>query len=188
MYEVRLYSANITNIGKKLRSYNTLEETAIKDCLELFDYTAAELKLVLSDLAPKRLPVSKNNKHDLQTFLSAAMTNQYTCLDGFARSDGHVRSIIKKGLHNISHHISNSLSILNKVHGVNKSKPEAFTEHRRLKNGFPIWLSWKDRKLLQAPVTETKFDLVVAKDGTGNFTNITAAVAAAPYNSDTQYL
>ncbi|KAE8672228.1 Pectinesterase 2 [Hibiscus syriacus] len=188
MYEVRLSSANITNIGKNLKSYNALEETAINDCLELFDYTVAELKLVLFDLAPKRLPVFKTNKHDLQTFLSAAMTNQYTCFDGFARSDGHVRSIIKNGLHNISHHVSNSLAILNKVHGVNKSKSEAFTEHKRVKNGFPTWLSWKDRKLLQASVNETKFDLVVAKDGTGNFTNITAAVATAPNNSDTRFV
>ncbi|KAK8630804.1 hypothetical protein V6N13_079578 [Hibiscus sabdariffa] len=184
MYEVRLSSANITDIGENLKSHDTLEETAINDCLELFDYTIAELKLVLSDLA---LPVSEN-KHDLQTFLSAAMTNQYTCLDGFARSKGNVRSIIKKGLENISQHVSNSLAILNKVHGVNKSKPEAFPEHRRVKNGFPAWLSRKDRKLLQASVNETKFDLVVAKDGTGNFTNITDAVAAAPNNSDTRFV
>ncbi|GMI73740.1 hypothetical protein like AT4G02320 [Hibiscus trionum] len=186
MYEVRLSSANITDIGKNLQTHNSLEETAINDCLELFDYTIAELKLVLSDLAPKRLPVS--DKHDLQTFLSAAMTNQYTCLDGFARSDGNVRSIIQKGLQNISQHVSNSLAILNKVHGVNKSEPEAFPGHRRVKNGFPTWLSWKDRKLLQASVNETKFDLVVAKDGTGNFTNITDAVAAAPNNSDTRFV
>ncbi|KAK8499476.1 hypothetical protein V6N13_061006 [Hibiscus sabdariffa] len=184
MYEVRLSSANITHIGKNLKSYDTLEETAINDCLELFDYTIAQLKLVLSDLA---LPVSEN-KHDLQTFLSAAMTNQYTCLDGFSRSNGNVRSVIKKGLENISQHVSNSLAILNKVHGVNKSKPEAFPEHRRVKNGFPAWLSRKDRKLLQASVNETKFDLVVAKDGTGNFTNITDAVAAAPNNSDTIFV
>ncbi|KAL4384941.1 hypothetical protein GQ457_15G021500 [Hibiscus cannabinus] len=187
MYEVRLSSANITNIGKNLISYNTLEETAINDCLELFDNTIAELKLVLSDLAPRRLPISEN-KHDLQTFLSAAMTNQYTCLDGFGRSNANVRSIIKSGLHNISHHVSNSLAILNKVHGVNKSKPEVYPEHGRVKNGFPTWLSWKDRKLLQASVNKTKFDLVVAKDGTGNFTNITDAVAAAPNNSDTRFV
>ncbi|KAL4311957.1 hypothetical protein GQ457_01G053990 [Hibiscus cannabinus] len=184
MYEVRLSSANITDIGENLKSHDPLEETAINDCLELFDYTIADLKLVLSDLA---LPVSEN-KHDLQTFLSAAMTNQYTCLDGFARSNGNVRSIIKKGLENISQHVSNSLAILNKVHGVNKSKPEAFPEHRRVKNGFPAWLSRKDRKLLQASVNETKFDLVVSKDGTGNFTNITDAVAAAPNNSDTRFV
>ncbi|XVE73354.1 hypothetical protein DITRI_Ditri11bG0111200 [Diplodiscus trichospermus] len=187
MYEVRLSSANCTNIEKRLRSYNTLEETAINDCLELFDDTLAELKVALADLAPKKLAVSKNY-HDLQTFLSAAMTNQYTCLDGFAHSKANIRNIIKKGLHNISHHVSNSLAILNKVPGVNRSKSEVFPEYGRVKNGFPTWLSWKDRKLLQASVNKTKFDLIVAKDGTGNFTNITDAVAAAPNNSDTRFV
>ncbi|MBA0548650.1 hypothetical protein Golob_019737, partial [Gossypium lobatum] len=187
MHEVRLSSANITSIEKKLKSYNTLEEAAINDCLELFDNTMAELKVVRSGLGPKGSSVSENY-HDLQTFLSAAMTNQQTCLDGFARSSGNVRSIIKKGLHNISHHVSNSLVMLNKVPGVNKSKPEAFPGYGRVKNGFPTWLSRRDRKLLQASLNETKFDLIVAKDGTGNFTNITDAVSAAPNNSDTRFV
>ncbi|KAA3458898.1 pectinesterase-like [Gossypium australe] len=187
MHEVRLSSANITNIEKKLKSYNTLEEEAINDCLELFDNTMAELKVVRSGLGPKGSSVSENY-HDLQTFLSAAMTNQQTCLDGFARSSGNVRSIIKKGLHNISHHVSNSLVMLNKVPGVNRSKPEVFPGYGRVKNGFPTWLSRRDRKLLQASLNETKFDLIVAKDGTGNFTNITDAVSAAPNNSDTRFV
>lgn len=187
MYEVRLSTANCTNIEKRLGNYNTLEETAIKDCLELFDYTIAELKLALADLAPKKLAVLSKNSHDLRTVLSAAMTNQYTCLDGFARSKGNIRRVIKKGLHDISHHVSNSLAMLNKVPGVNKTKSEVFPESGDMKNGFPAWLSWKDRKLLQVSVNETKFDLIVAKDGTGNFTNITDAVAAAPNNSDTRF-
>ncbi|KAK8565499.1 hypothetical protein V6N13_020601 [Hibiscus sabdariffa] len=187
MYEVRLSSSNCTSIEKKLKSYNALEEAAIKDCRELFDDTLEELRVALADLAPKKLAVSKNY-HDLQTFLSAAITNQYTCLDGFSRSKGNVRNIIKKGLHNISHHVSNSLVMLNKVPGVNKSKSGAFPQHGRLKNGFPSWLSRRDRRLVEASVNETKFDLVVAKDGTGNFTTITEAVAAAPNNSDTRFV
>ncbi|OMO63876.1 Pectinesterase inhibitor, partial [Corchorus capsularis] len=184
MYEVRLSLANCTNIERRLKSSNTLEEMAINDCLELFNVTLAELKVAMADLSPKKLAVSKNY-HDLRTLLSAAMTNQYTCLDGFARSKGNVRKIIKKGLHNISHHVSNSLVMLNKIPGVNKTKSEVFPEFGQVKNGFPAWLTRRDRRLLQASVNETKFDLVVAKDGTGNFTNITDAVAAAPNNSDT---
>ncbi|TYI55233.1 hypothetical protein E1A91_D11G127500v1 [Gossypium mustelinum] len=187
MYEVRLSSANCTGIEKRIKSYSKREEAAINDCLELFDDTLEELKVALADLAPKKLAVSRNY-HDLQTFLSAAMTNQYTCLDGFARSKGNVRNIIKKGLHNITHHVSNSLVMLKKVPGVNKSKSEYFPQQGRLKNGFPSWLSRKDRKLLQASVNETEFDLIVAKDGTGNFTTINDAVAAAPNNSNTRFV
>ncbi|TYI00359.1 hypothetical protein ES332_A11G129000v1 [Gossypium tomentosum] len=187
MYEVRLSSANCTGIEKRIKSYSKREEAAINDCLELFDDTLEELKVALADLVPKKLAVSRNY-HDLQTFLSAAMTNQYTCLDGFARSKGNVRNIIKKGLHNITHHVSNSLVMLKKVPGVNKSKSEYFPQQGRLKNGFPSSLSRQDRKLLQASVNETESDLIVAKDGTGNFTTINDAVAAAPNNSNTRFV
>lgn len=158
----------------------------MKDCLELFDNTLAELKVALADLAPERLAVPSNH-HELRTFLSAAMTNQYTCLDGFGdHSKGNnVTYIIEENVHNVSHHLSNSLVMLNKIPVVNnKSKSEVY----RVKNGFPAWLTMKDRKLLQAPVEETKFDLVVAKDGTGNFTTINDAVAAAPSNSGTRLI
>ncbi|KAK9040825.1 hypothetical protein V6N11_015963 [Hibiscus sabdariffa] len=187
MYEVRLSSSNCTTIVEGLKSITALEKAAIKDCLELFDDTLEELRVALSDLAPKKLAVSKNY-HDLQTFLSAAMTNQYTCLDGFSRTKGNIRNYIKKGLHDISHHVSNSLVMLKKVPGVNKFKSKAFPQHGRLRNGFPSWLTRRDRKLVQASVNETKFDLVVAKDGTGNFTTISDAVAAAPNNSDTRFV
>ncbi|KAJ6334464.1 hypothetical protein OIU78_011364 [Salix suchowensis] len=116
------------------------------------------------------------------------MTNQYTCLDGFARSNGKVRNSIKKGLHNISHHVSNSLAMLKKIPGVNTHKSEVFPEYGNVKHGFPSWLSSKDRKLLQASSNATKFDLIVAKDGTGNFSTISEAVRAAPNSSATRFV
>jgi len=67
-----------------------------------------------------------------------------------------------------------------------QSKNEVFPEYGKMKDGFPSWVSPNDRKLLQAAVNETKFDLVVAKDGSGNFTTIGAAVAAAPNSSATR--
>jgi len=67
-----------------------------------------------------------------------------------------------------------------------QSKNEVFPEYGKMKDGFPSWVSPKDRKLLQAAVNETKFDLVVAKDGSGNFTTIGEAVAAAPNSSATR--
>ncbi|KAK7333731.1 hypothetical protein VNO80_30508 [Phaseolus coccineus] len=55
-----------------------------------------------------------------------------------------------------------------------------------MKYGFPSWVSPNDRKLFQAAVNEMKFDLVVAKDGSGNFTTIGATVVAAPNSSTTR--
>lgn len=116
------------------------------------------------------------------------MTNQYTCLDGFANGKANVRDIIKYNLYNISQHVSNSLAILNKIPGVNTSKSEVTHEFGNMKSGFPSWVSGKDRRLLQSSVKVTNYNLVVAKDGTGNFTTIGDAVAAAPNSSTTRFV
>lgn len=184
MYEVGVSYSNCSGIRNKFRKIKKIENVALTDCLELFSETIDELKLALADLSTKA-SVSKHY-HDLQTLLSAAMTNQYTCLDGFAYTRGNVRKTIKTSLYNISRHVSNSLVMLKKISGVNASKSAAFPDHGNMKRGFPSWLSSKDRKLLQAPPNATKFDLIVAKDGTGNFTTIGQAVAAAPNSSTTR--
>lgn len=57
-----------------------------------------------------------------------------------------------------------------------------------MKGGYPSWLSKKDRQLLQSSVGEIDYDLVVAKDGSGNFTTIGAAVEAAPNSSTTRFV
>ncbi|GLU16820.1 hypothetical protein SLE2022_332340 [Rubroshorea leprosula] len=186
VYEIRASTRNCARIETKSH-LDILEHRALDDCLELLSYTMEDLKSTLSELSTRKA-VSRNH-HELQTIFSAAMTNQYTCLDGFAYSRGRVRDIIKRGIYNISHHVSNSLVMLNKIPGDNKTSPsEVFPGYGRVKNGFPKWLKQKDRKLLQATLNETKFDLIVAKDGTGNFTTISEAVAAAPNNSDTRFV
>ncbi|KAJ8749596.1 hypothetical protein K2173_026245 [Erythroxylum novogranatense] len=185
--ETRASSSSITSIRSKgSESLGQLEKVALKDCLDLLDSTIAELMSALSDLSHKK-SVLKHYKH-LQTLLSAAMTNQYTCLDGFAYSKGNVRDIIENSFLNISRHISNSLVMLKKVPGVNTSKYEASPEYHNTKQDFPTWLSSKDRKLLKDPANATKYNLIVAKDGTGNFTSISEAVATAPNSSATRFV
>ncbi|TKY52502.1 pectinesterase/pectinesterase inhibitor 40 [Spatholobus suberectus] len=188
MYEVRSSSYNCSGLKKKLRNLNPLDQRALDDCLKLFDDTTVELRTTIDDLS--KSTIGSKRHHDLQTLLSGAMTNLYTCLDGFAYSKGKVRDRIEEKLLEISHHVSNSLAMLKKVPGVKKttSKSEVFPEYGKMKKGFPSWLSSKERKLLQASVNETKFDLVVAKDGTGNFTTIGEALAVAPNSSTTRFV
>ncbi|RZC24247.1 Methionine aminopeptidase 2B isoform A [Glycine soja] len=91
------------------------------------------------------------------------MTNLYTCLDGFAYSKGHVRDKIEKKLLQRSHHVSNSLAMLNKVPRVKKlttssESDEVFPEYGKMQKGFPfnLWrtTSKEKRKLecLQKPL------------------------------------
>ncbi|KAK7269668.1 hypothetical protein RIF29_22402 [Crotalaria pallida] len=197
VYEVKSSSYNFTSLRKNLRNLKPLEQRALDDCLKLFDDTTVELKTTISDLS--KTTIGSKRYHDLQTLLSGAMTNLYTCLDGFAYTKGNnnnnnnnnenVRDIFEEKLIEISHHVSNSLAMLKKVPGVKKSSvSEVFPEYGKMKQGFPSWVKSKDRKLLQASVNETKFDLVVSKDGSGNFTTIGEALDAAPNSSTTRFV
>ncbi|XP_019428700.1 PREDICTED: pectinesterase-like [Lupinus angustifolius] len=190
VYEVKSSSYNCSSLRKKLKNLKPLEQRALDDCLKLFDDTTVELKTAIAELS--KTTIGSKRYHDLQTLLSGAMTNLYTCLDGFAYTKGgknKVRGKIEKRLLKISHHVSNSLAMLKKVPGVKKSsKSEVFPEYSKMKEGFPSWVNSKGRKLLQASVSETKFNFVVAKDGTGNFTTIGEALAAAPNSSTTRFV
>ncbi|XP_058764666.1 pectinesterase-like [Vicia villosa] len=191
--EVKQSSSNVTGLRVRTRSLKkTLEQRALEDCANLFDTTIAELKTTISDLSqtPSPTTIGSTDKRNCQTLLSGAMTNMYTCLDGFAYSKSNIRHKIENRLYDISKHVSNTLAMLKKVPGVKSktSNSEAFPEYGEVKDGFPSWLTNKDRKLLQVAVNQTKFNLVVAKDGTGNFTTIGEALSAAPNSSTTRFV
>ncbi|PIA61289.1 hypothetical protein AQUCO_00300667v1 [Aquilegia coerulea] len=173
---VKSSALTCTRIRQRLRKLDQLQKRALDDCLKLFDYTVSELNNTLSYLSSES--TSANHYNDLRTCFSASMTNHDTCLDGlFAHGDHKkVRKLIFKGLNKINHLLSNSLVMLKKIPNLSNSE----SDYSKTVGGFPGWISRKDRRLLQTPVDGIKFDLVVAKDGSGNFTTITDAVNAAP--------
>ncbi|KMZ60854.1 putative pectin methylesterase inhibitory protein [Zostera marina] len=161
---------------------------AITDCLELLHSTVQELKIARSSLSIGRV-------YDLQTFLSAAMTNQDTCLDGLDLSGGKaVPDRLKVGIDRITRMMSNSLALTIKLpKEVEETKKpveekEALDGYGIVRDGFPTWVKKEDRRYLKDPIHSIKIDLVVSKDGTGNFTTITDAVAAAPTKSKSRFV
>lgn len=182
--EVKASAANVTDIREDFHKLEPYEKRALEDCIQLLDNTISDLKSSLHDL--KRSP--SKNYNDLQTLLSAAMTNQGTCLDGLGRSKKNLRKYVKRRLHKISHHVSNCLAMLKKLNKKTTKPQEIFPEYGAVQDGFPKWIKRRDRALLQASINETKIDLVVAKDGTGNFSTINDALSAAPNSSNTRFV
>ncbi|KAK1317514.1 putative pectinesterase/pectinesterase inhibitor 32 [Acorus calamus] len=79
--------------------------------LNLLDEAGEDLSVVLGDLAAR-----VEAADDVQTFLSAAMTNAYTCLDGFYNcNDTEVWSAIDGGLKHVHGLVSNSLAMVQKM-------------------------------------------------------------------------
>ncbi|XP_031486123.1 pectinesterase-like [Nymphaea colorata] len=176
-------SSNCASIFKAKSGLDFRQKTALQDCQELFSDTLSQLTLSVADL---RSALSSNRSEETMALLSAAMTNQYTCLEGFDYSSGSVRNAIQNKLYNVTKLVSNSLSLTTKV---KPGQPGATTSvYTQDKDGFPSWLSAGDRKLLQASAGGIKANVVVAKDGSGQFTTVSAAVAAAPSGSKGKYV
>ncbi|XP_017641159.1 probable pectinesterase/pectinesterase inhibitor 33 [Gossypium arboreum] len=153
--------------GKKVNEFgqsceNWKQKAAWRDCLKLFDNTILQLNTTLRGLESRRRIGC--NDFDAQTWLSTALTNIQTCEAGFM--DFNVSDFFTpSSSNNISQMISNSLA----VNGI-------FLRKRNLTQVFPGWLSRHHKRLL---LSSTKAHIVVAKDGSGNFRTVQAALDAA---------
>ncbi|KAG0476889.1 hypothetical protein HPP92_013730 [Vanilla planifolia] len=180
------------------RRLDPRQRLALSDCIELLDATLDDLRLASQDLRSSLRRRRLSYRADLATVLSAAITNQFTCLDGFAFTPNaeSIRPKIQHRLVHISRLVSNALAMSKKIPPSIESSG-AFEEYENLKgDGFPTWLGKMDQQILQAPAPAPgptpegllMPDLVVAKDGSGNFTTVGEAVAAAPNNSATRFV
>ncbi|MED6212471.1 Pectinesterase/pectinesterase inhibitor U1 [Stylosanthes scabra] len=186
------------------------ERIALHDCLVTIDESLDELHQAYSDI---KLYPNSNKKtlyqhaDDLNTLISAAITNQVTCLDGFSHdaADKKVRKALEQGQVHVEHMCSNALAMTKNLTDTDIANYEqkmlttatANGGSRKLmttmeegedENGikWPKWMSVGDRRLLQAATV--KPDVVVAADGSGNFKTVSEAVKAAPEKSSKRYV
>ena len=140
-------------------------------------YCQELLSMSLKRLDQSLLALQNKNKHDIQTWISAALTYQQACKDsvgGQSFSNSDLMGQISRKMDYLSQLGSNTLALVNKMTGkLTESKSRQLAED----NVFPSWVSAKDRKLLQAPTI--KANAVVAKDGSGNYKTISEAINAA---------
>ncbi|KAK4854022.1 hypothetical protein QYF36_017867 [Acer negundo] len=152
----------------------------IQDCIELHQITLSSLQGSVSKIRES----DSRKLADARAYLSAALTNKITCLEGLDSASGSLKPTLVNSLIATYMHVSNSLSILSRPNP-SPSPKKATNKNRRLLGLFPKWLSRKDRRILQTSAEE--YDptdvLTVAADGTGNFSTITDAINFAPTNS-----
>lgn len=146
-------------LGSKCR--NEKEKAPWNDCVKLYDNTITLLNQTID-------PAIKCTDYDVQTWLSAALTNLETCRTGFLELNVYNHVWPQIMFNNVSKLISNTLSLNN-----GSIPPET----ERYEHGFPSWLSPGDRRLLQS--SSPAANLVVAQDGSGNYQTISAALNAA---------
>ncbi|XP_042449561.1 probable pectinesterase/pectinesterase inhibitor 12 [Zingiber officinale] len=150
---------------------------SLQDCRELNDITLAAIQrsVGLIGTEPSKLA-------DAKGFLSAALTNRATCLEGLSGAKGPRKAPLLDAWNAAYAHVSNSLSLVARSSG---------GQHKGIRTAssspFPAWVGRKGRRLLQGwDYGEYDPDsvVVVAADGTGNFSSVGEAVEWAPTNND----
>ncbi|KAK7277768.1 hypothetical protein RJT34_22785 [Clitoria ternatea] len=189
---------NIVNKYLQRQRHNLPTPTvhALEDCQTLaelnLDFLSTSFQTV--NKTTKFLPTSQAD--DIQTLLSAILTNQQTCLEGLQQaSSSSVNNGLSVPLSNDTKLFSVSLALFTKGWVPdNAFRPN--TKQRVFRNGrLPLRMSRRvrevyegvsRRKVVEVGVGEevkVKEIVTVSKDGSGNFSSIGDAVAAAPNKS-----
>ncbi|KAJ0808224.1 putative pectinesterase [Helianthus annuus] len=189
-------------IDKYIRRSSVLTTGAIRalqDCQYLAGVNVDFLQNTFQTVDKTQTALSTMKSEDIQTMLSAILTNTQTCIDGIqaTASSWSSKNGVLAPLANDNKLYSVSLSLFNRGWGV-KSKTmrssRSSSPHKKLKNGrLPLKMSEQAkavfetvgrRNLLQ---TDDGGDqvvisdiVVVSQDGSGNFSNIMDAVNIAP--------
>ncbi|CAN0906760.1 Putative pectinesterase/pectinesterase inhibitor 45 [Linum grandiflorum] len=144
-------------------------KTALSDCKELLEDASEKLQDIIEKVGASDITTIANRSDDFRTWLSYVIGYQELCVDGFDQ-DSEVRADVRQSTEAGSQLTDNVLEILA---GIQK--------------GFPTWMSAADRKLLQSNPKMAP-NAVVAKDGSGKFKTIGAALAGYPKNFKGRYV
>lgn len=144
------------------------KKAAWDDCKRLLGDTIFQLNRTVQ--GTRRNTSRKGcSSFDAQTWLSAALTNLETCRSGSFELNV-TKFIAPITTNNVSELISDCLAV-----------NRAFLSHKKdIENDedpeFPSWVREGDRKLLQSSPWAWRANVVVAKDRSGQFTSIQAAI------------
>lgn len=177
-------SAEISNL-----QMDTRVRAAYEDCLELLEDSVDQLSRSLTSVAPppERTAQPVGSTSDVLTWLSAALTNQDTCAEGFSDVRGYVKDQMVNRLKDLSELVSNCLAIFAATNSDDFNGVPIQNRRRLLESDerheYPGWLSRRERRLLDMPVAAIQADIVVSKDGNGTCKTIAEAIKKAPEHS-----
>ncbi|XP_052206880.1 pectinesterase-like [Diospyros lotus] len=193
--EIKAALNGTSEIGKSAN--DSLNKMAFDDCKELMDYAIMELQASFSMVGDSDIHTVARREAELRNWLSAVITYQQTCMDGFTQPE--LKSAMSDGLLNATALTSNALSIVSAISEImlafNIPWNSTFRNLQELGHDgdddeYPSWFSSNDRKLVEASRNgvNPKPNAVVAKDGSGQYKTISAALAAAPKNSKDRHV
>ncbi|KAK4839490.1 hypothetical protein QYF36_022338 [Acer negundo] len=107
----------VVKLGK-FKNLKSRERKAIKDCLDEVSDTVDRLSKSVKELkqsGQSKGPDFEWHMSNVETWVSAALTDENTCSDGFAGKtfDGKVKASVRAQIVSVAQYISNALSLVN---------------------------------------------------------------------------
>ena len=196
------FHVTISKIGEGLEKTQLMHEVendpitkeALDTCKQLMNLSIGEFTRSLDKFAKFDLNNLDNILTSLKVWLSGAITYQETCLDAFENTTTDAGQKMQKLLQTAMHMSSNGLSIINELSKTLSEMHVNRPGRRRLLNNvddlpvlghdfdLPEWVDDRVgvRKLLRMTGRKRMAHVVVAKDGSGNFTTINEALKYVP--------
>jgi len=182
-----------TVVNKDSDPYNHM---AVEDCKDLLDDAIDTLQASYSSVGDSDMHTLQDRANELRSWMTAVYALQSTCLDQIEKPE--YKSAIENGMINATQLTHNAINIIAELSEVLKTfnVPVNLQANRRRlldlgetgEDGYPTWFRAADRKLMAehhkggvAP------NAVVAKDGSGQFKTVAAAIAAYPKNFKGRY-
>ncbi|CAN6690435.1 unnamed protein product [Malus baccata var. baccata] len=106
------YLVTLKTHGGGLKGRN---QVALSDCIECFQNAIDELHKSLDVLRTLTKMTFDTKMADLNTWLSAALTNGDTCLDGFEGQKGKPVKLLQDRVLKVTYITSNALALVNKL-------------------------------------------------------------------------
>nr|GLL31972.1 pectinesterase-like [Ipomoea trifida] len=160
---------------------------ALEICKEVLDHSISDLKRSARKVE-KSTTINAEHGNDLKVWLTAAITFEETCLDAFENTTGDTGEKMRHLLKTAMELTSNALAMLTKLTDLLKTLEIPGISRRLLEDNstdeFPHFVDAPTRRLLTAPPSSIKPDMVVSKDGSGKFNSINSALATIPPKSN----
>ncbi|KAJ1416034.1 Pectinesterase inhibitor domain [Sesbania bispinosa] len=126
-------SASFVKKISKARGMKPREYRAVQDCIENIGDSVDRLSQSVKELGRTGEAVGEDfvwHMSNVQTWVSAALTDDNTCLDGFAGfgMNGNVKTAIKNKIVNVAQVTSNALALVNRF-ASRHPHPHAQTDH-----------------------------------------------------------
>ncbi|KAL8040147.1 hypothetical protein ABFX02_10G079500 [Erythranthe guttata] len=155
---------------------DSITHNALKVCDHVIKDAISQVNMSMSSLQSIERFSDNSVISDLMTCLSTAITDQTTCLDGLTEYKENIPpSILEETralMENATVFTSNSLAIISNMFKIVRGFQISVNDHRRL---------------LRVEEVRLRPNLTVAKDGSGDYRTITAAVKAMPRRSENRF-